>query len=227
MNNETISKEDIKQLVHFMNRIKAFEKIFIIQKDSMARLIWGLFLFGAGLLDYVISVMVYQTESSGFLTLVPWALAMLSALIFHFFSERHLINVYSWKKPQKEESKDDLILMFGFAIIFALIIILNTTGLHYFVFPSVSLVTGFLAYAVDRKNIKKHNNILDDRTSLLTPLLCVLASIAMVIIVLIDKNNFMFHSMIFGTAFGIGFCTTAFWNRKNLEKYVESEEIHS
>jgi hypothetical protein len=227
MSEETISKEEIKQLVHFMNRIKSFEKIFIIQKDSMDRLIWGLFLFGAGLLDYVISEMVYQTESSGLLTLLPWLLAIVSALILQFFSERHLVYIYSWEKPQKEENKDKIIMIFGFVVMALVIIIFNTMGLYYIVFPTVSLISGILTYTVDRKNFRKLENILDDRSSLLTPLLCVLAAIVMIVLVLLDENNFMFHNMIFGTAFGAGFCGTAIWNRKNLDTYVESEAIHS
>ena len=227
MSESTISNEDIKQLLLFMNRIKAFEKIFVIQKDSMVRLMWGLFLFGAGLLDFVITEMVYQTESSGVLTLLPWVLAILSGLILQFFSERHLINVYSWEKPQKEGSKYTFFQILAFVLMPVLISFFNTIGWYFLIFPSTALIFGFLVYVMDRKYVEAHKEILNDKSPLLTPSLCVLAAILMILLVLIDNAYLIFHSMVFGTAFGGGFCVTAFWNRKNLDKYVESEDIQA
>ncbi len=52
---QEISNADLKQLLHYMSRIKAFEKIFKIQKDSMTRLIWGLLIIGGGVLEFVIT----------------------------------------------------------------------------------------------------------------------------------------------------------------------------
>ncbi|MHA1966720.1 MAG: hypothetical protein ACW964_02845 [Candidatus Hodarchaeales archaeon] len=226
MKESTISDENIKQLLLFMNRIKAFEKILVIQKDSVIRLIWGLLLFGAGLLDYVITEMVYQTESYGIFTLVPWVLAIFSGLIIQFFSERHLINIYSWEKPQKEENKGTLVQILGFILIAVLIFFFGANELHFLTLPSIALIFGFLVYFIDRKYVETHKDILNKNSLLLIPLLCVLAATIMILLVIIDKSFYNFHSVVFGTAFGGGFCLTAFWNRKNLENYYEKEDIH-
>ena len=227
MSESTISKEEIKQLLLFMNRIKTFEKIFVIQKESVTRLIWGLLLFSAGLLDYVITFMVYQAESYGILTIIPWALAMLSGLIIQTFSERHLTNVYNWEQPKKEKNKDDLILILGFALMGVVVIIFNTPSMAIFIFPCIALISGFLAYYTDRKYVVKYKEILQKESSFIVTFFCFLAAILMVIIGLIDMNNINLHSVIFGAAIGGGFSFTAFWNKKSLDDYVKEEDLSS
>ena len=106
MQKESIPKEDIQQLLFFMNRIQAFEKTFLIQKESVTRLIWGLFLMGAGILDYVIYEMTVISGVYGFQTIIPWALAMFSGLVVQLFSDRHLINIYSRKKKDPKKSPE-------------------------------------------------------------------------------------------------------------------------
>ncbi|MFX0014490.1 MAG: hypothetical protein ACFFB2_09140 [Promethearchaeota archaeon] len=222
-----ISKEEIKQLLLFMNRIKVFEKIFIIQKDSMTRLIWGLFLFGAGSLSYVITEMVYQTESFGILTIVPWILAIFSGLIIQIFSDRHIVNIYSWEKPKREASSDTLFLILGFVLMAVLISFYNITALHVLTFPSVALISGFMVLVTDRKYYETNKEILNNKLFLITPVFCLLAASLMILLVLIDESIFIFHSVIFGTAFGGSFCITAYWNRKNIDSFLERGDLPS
>ena len=227
MSEPPISKEELKQLLLFMNRIQAFEKTFIIQKDSMIRLIWGLFLFGAGLLDYIITEMVYQTDSFGVFTLVPWILAIFSGLIIQIFSDRHLTNIYSWKKPTKETSNDTIFLILGFVIMAVLITYYNMNSLYSLTFPSIALISGFMSLVMDRKYFEINKEILNKNQFLITPLICVFAAILMILIALIDESFYNFHSMIFGAAFGGSFCLTAFWNRKVIENFFEKIDTRS
>ena len=81
MEDSTISPAEIKQLLYYMNRVKSFEKTFIMQKDSMSRLIWGLLLIGAGILDGVFSSLRFF----GLVSVTPWILAIVSGLIIQGF----------------------------------------------------------------------------------------------------------------------------------------------
>ena len=208
MNESVISKEEIKQLLFFMNRIKAFEKTFSVQKDSMTRLIWGLLLFSAGILDYVIAEIVFKTDSFGAITIIPWGLAMLSGLIIQVFSDRQITNLYSWEKPTAEKSSDTLFLILGFAIIAVSVSFFNNSGFYFLTFPSITLISGFMAFVLDGKYYKKNREVLNPSLNLVIPIICVLAAILMILLVILDDSLFRLHSMLFGFAFGNTFLTS-------------------
>jgi hypothetical protein len=227
MNESVISKEEIKQLLFFMNRIKAFEKTFSVQKDSMTRLIWGLLLFSAGILDYVIAEIVFKTDSFGAITIIPWGLAMLSGLIIQVFSDRHITNLYSWEKPTAEKSSDTLFLILGFAIIAVSVLFFNNSGLYFLTFPSITLISGFMAFVLDGKYYRKNREVLNPNLNLVIPIICVLAVILMILLVIFDDSLFRLHSMLFGFAFGGSFSLIAFWNRNQISKFMENISVDS
>ncbi len=227
MNETIISKDEIKQLLFFMNRIKAFEKTFSVQKNSMTRLIWGLLIFGAGVLDYVITEMVFKTDSFGAVTIIPWALAILSGLIIQVFSDRHITNIYSWEKKTNENNTDTVFLILGFAIIAVSISFFNNSGLYFLSFPSITLISGFMAFVLDGKYFRKNREVLNVNLYLVTPIVCVVAAILMIIISILNDSLFRLHSMLFGIAFGGSFSLIAFWNRKQINTFFENTDIYS
>ncbi len=225
MQREPIPKEDIQQLLFFMNRIQAFEKIFLIQKESVTRLIWGLFLMGAGILDYVIYEMAVLSDVYGFQTILPWALAIFSGLIIQLFSDRHLINIYSWKKEDPKKNTDLLFLITGLVIIACVITFFNSTDFYFLAFPSITLISGFMALVSDRAVFQKNRDILRKNYYLITPLICVGASVLMLVVFWIDSSLYIFFGAIFGISFGGSFSLTAFWNRTNVEDFFNRSEV--
>ncbi|MFW9996832.1 MAG: hypothetical protein ACFFD4_32620 [Candidatus Odinarchaeota archaeon] len=221
MNQKTISKDEIQQLLFFMNRIRAFEETFLIQKDSITRLIWGLLLIGAGILDWAFFEMAFKTGEFGLFTILPWVIAIFSGLIIQIFSDRHITNIYSWERPKKEFNSDTLFLIAGFAIMAVLISYYNMNNISSLSFPSVALISGFMSLVMDRSYFKKNEEVLEQKLYLFIPMVCIVTAIVMTAIVLIDKSLFRFHGLIFGVTFGGSFSTVAFWNRKQVGSYIE------
>lgn len=225
MKKESISKEDIQQLLFFMNRIQAFEKTFLIQKESITRLIWGLFLMGAGILDYVIYEMTIISEIYGFQTLLPWILAIFSGLIVQLYSDRHLVNIYSWKKERPEKNTNTLFLITGFIIMAIVITFFSSTDLHFLTFPTIALISGFMSLVGDRDFYQKNKNIITKNSFLITPIICVGAALLMLLVSWIDLVFIKFHGAIFGISFGVSFAIVAFWNRTKVEEFFEQTEV--
>jgi MFS family permease len=228
MSNQQISKEEIKQLLGFMNRIKAFEKIYLLQKNSITKLIWGLLLMGAGVLGFIISKIIYSAdnpESFEYYTIFPWVIAIFSGLIIQIFSDRHLTNVYSWEKPETKNDRDTLFLMIGLIVIAILISFFNSSDLYFLMFPTIALFSGFLSWIGDRKYYPENHEILDQRLIYFTPIVCIVASILMVLVYLINNSYFEVQNILFGISFGGSFSLTAFWDRSQVEKYLEKIDI--
>jgi hypothetical protein len=228
MKEQPISKEEIKQLLFFMNRIKAFEKTFIIQKNTMTRLIWGLLLIGAGILDFVITKIVYMTESSGIitlLTLVPWLIAIFSGLIIQIFSDRHITNIYSWKKSEEKIAGDTIFITLGFILMGVVIAFTSNPDFFYLTFPAVALISGFLSLVTDESYFRKNKDILNQNLVYFIPGVCVGIAALMIISFMTDKSLIDLDSVIFGFGFGGSFCLTAFWNRKKVNTYIEQTDI--
>lgn len=228
MSNQQVSKEEIKQLLSFMNRIKAFEKTFIIQKNSIIKLIWGLLLMGAGVLGFVISKIIYaseSTESFGVYTIVPWVIAIFSGLIIQIFSERHLINIYSWEKQESKIDRGMLYLILGFIIMIFLVSYFNSTpDLYFLTFPSITIVSGLMSL-LDKKYYQENQEILNQKSLFLTPIVCIIVTVIMIVLFMIDKSNIHFQGVLFGFGFGGSFSFNAFMDRKGVEKYLEKIDI--
>ncbi|MFX0086389.1 MAG: hypothetical protein ACFFAU_12035 [Candidatus Hodarchaeota archaeon] len=193
----------------------------------MTRLIWGLLIFSAGVLDYVIAEIVFKTDSFGAVTIIPWGLAIISGLIIQVFSDRHITNIYSWEKPKNENINDTLFLILGFAIIAVSISFFNNSGFYFLSFPSITLISGFMAFVLDGKYFRKNREVLNPNLYLVTPIICVFAAILMIILIILDDSLFRLHSMLFGIAFGGSFSLIAFWNRNQINKYFENTDIYS
>ncbi|UCE12898.1 MAG: hypothetical protein JSV04_11985 [Candidatus Heimdallarchaeota archaeon] len=225
MQKESISKDDIQQLLFFMNRIQAFEKTFLIQKESIIRLIWGLFLMGAGILDYVIYEMTVISEVYGLQTLLPWVLAIFSGLIIQLYSDRHLVNIYSWKKEDPEKNTNTLFLITGFVIMAIVITFFSSTDLYYLTFPFIALISGFMSLVGDRDFFQKNKDIFKRNFYLFTPVICVGAALLMLLVSWMDPEFIKFHGAIFGISFGGSFGIIAFWNRIKVEEFFEQTEV--
>ncbi len=225
MEKTEISKEEIKQLLAFMERIKAFEKTFIIQKDSMNRLIWGLLLFSAGILDCMLIELQIITDEVGILTTVPWLIAIFSGLILQLFSNRHLTNVYSIQKVKETDSLGNMYLISGFFLMGVLITFYNASGLYYLIFPSISLISGFMALILDRKHYDENQDLISRSGYFLNPIMSLFAAITMIVLYLINGLFFKFHGLIFGFSFGGSFILSAFWNRNRIDEYIKRTDL--
>ena len=225
MQKDSIPKEDIQQLLFFMNRIQAFEKTFLIQKESVTRLIWGLFLMGAGILDYVIYEMAVISDVYGIQTMVPWVLAIFSGLIVQFFSDRHLVNIYSWKKEDPKKNTNIFFLITGFIIIACVITVFNSTDFYFLTFPSITLFSGFMSIVLDRAFFQKNADIINMNYYYLAPLICVGATLLMLVLFWIDTTFYRFFGVIFGISFGGSFSLVAFLNRTKVDEFFERTEV--
>ncbi|MFX1284832.1 MAG: hypothetical protein ACFFB5_14320 [Promethearchaeota archaeon] len=221
MENSIISPADIKQLLYYMNRVKAFEKTFMIQKDSMARLIWGLLLVGAGILDGVFS----SLQFFGLASITPWILAMVSGLIIQSFSDRHLTNIYSRKTQEKGINSNNLFLIGSFFIMGVAVIFFSFAKLQYLTFPTIALISGFTALVQDKKYYLKYEEILPKQGYLMVPIVSFSAAIIMLLGNFIDPEFFLYGGLIFGFTFGTSFCFGAFWNRRYIDTYIEKIDI--
>ncbi|MFX0209303.1 MAG: hypothetical protein ACFFDT_25190 [Candidatus Hodarchaeota archaeon] len=221
MENSIISPADIKQLLYYMNRVKSFEKTFIIQKDSMSRLIWGLLLIGAGILDGVFS----SLEIFGLVTITPWILAIVSGLIIQSFSDRHLINIYSRKTQKKGLESNTLFLIGSFMILGVAVLFFNFSELHFLTFPAVALISGFSALVSDRNYFLKNQEILPNMAYLVTPIASFTVAVILLLGNFIDPLFFLIGGFIFGLTFGTSFCFVAFWNRRQVDAYIERIDI--
>jgi hypothetical protein len=225
MSETPISKEEIKQLLFFMNRIKAFEKTFIVQKNTMARLIWGLLLVGAGILDFVIRQMAYEVENSDYLTLLPWIIAIFSGMIFQIFSDRHITNIYSWQKSQEEDNSGTTFISLGFILMGVVVVVTSTPDLYFLTFPIICLISGFMALITDNRYFKENRDILNIKHIYFIPIVCVILALVLLLSFMIDKSNVAFSSVIFGCGFGGSFSLIAFWNRKKVIMYIEQTDL--
>ncbi len=221
MEDSTISPAEIKQLLYYMNRVKSFEKTFNIQKESMSRLIWGLLLIGAGILDGVFS----SLKIFGVVSITPWILAIVSGLIIQGFSDRHLINIYSRKIQEKGLDSSTLFLIGSFIIMGVAIGFFSFNEMEFLSFPTVALISGFTALVLDKNYYSKSEEILSKMAYLVTPIVSFSAAIILLLGNFIDSSFFLMGGLIFGCAFGTSFCFVAFWNRRQIDAYIEKMEI--
>ncbi len=225
MEKSEVSKEELKQLLVFMQRVKAFEQTFMIQKESMNRLIWGLLLCGAGILDCALIELQILTEEVGILTTLPWLIAIFSGLIMQLFSNRHLTNIYSIQKESKLDSTGNVYLISGFILMGILITIYNASGLYYLIFPSISLISGFISLIADRKQYLEHQALIHRFSYLLNPIVSFVAAVLMILLFSLDSTFFKYHGLIFGLSFGGSFVLSAFWNRNRINNYIRKIDI--
>ncbi|MFX1515519.1 MAG: hypothetical protein ACFFC6_04360 [Promethearchaeota archaeon] len=221
MEDSPISSTEIKQLLYYMNRIESFEKTFIIQRDSVSRLIWGLLLIGAGILDGVFSSLHFF----GLASITPWILAIVSGLIIQNFSNRHLIDIYSRQTQDKGTESNNLFLIGSFVIMGVAIFFFNMTEMHYLIFPIIALISGFTSIVEDRKYYSKNEEILNKMASFVTPIVSFSAAIVMLLGNLIDPEFFLYAGLIFGCTFGSSFSFVAYWNRRQIDIYIEKIDI--
>ncbi len=221
MEDSPISPAEIKQLLFYMNRVKSFEKTFIIQKDSISRLIWGLLLIGAGVLNAVFS----SLEIFGIISITPWVLAIVSGLIVQGFSDRHLINVYSRKTQEKGIRSGTLFLIGSFTILGVVVAFFSFSGMTYLTFPAVALISGFSVLVSDRNYYSKNKEILPKMASLLTPIVAFTTAIILLLGNFIHPSFFLIGGFLFGLLFGSSFCFVAVWNRRQIDAYIKKIDI--
>jgi hypothetical protein len=235
---QEISNADLKQLLHYMSRIKGFEKIFKIQSAMTIRLIWGLLIIGAGVLEFVITQLLilnqdYSTSYSeflsqtSFLTIIPWIFALSSALIIQLFSDRHITNIYSYETKKIGENTDTFFLLRSFILMVLIVQIFALTDLLMLAYPSITLIAGFTAYVIASKQYLKFQEVITRRTHLIIPISTGLAIIVMVSGNIISPMFFQYLGLIFGLFFGGSTVVSAFWNRKLINSFLAIEDDKS
>ncbi|MHA1942560.1 MAG: hypothetical protein ACW97P_12710 [Candidatus Hodarchaeales archaeon] len=231
---QEISNTDLKQLLHYMSRIKAFEKIFVIQKDSMTRMIWGLLLIAGGLLEFVIvQLLILAIDAGlvthplwGYLNNIPWILAIGSGLVIQLFSDRHITNIYSYETKKEGEDTGIFFLIRSFVLMALVLQVFAMIGLTMLIYPAITLIVGITAFILDNKQHLhlEFQEVITKRTYLITPISAGIAIIVMVGGIILSPAFFQFQGLIFGVSVGASRSISAFWNRQLINSYLTIED---
>ncbi|MHA2030191.1 MAG: hypothetical protein ACW98F_16485 [Candidatus Hodarchaeales archaeon] len=229
---QEISNADLKQLLHYFSRIKAFEKIFIIQKDSMTRMIWGLLLIAGGVLEFVITQLLILTIGSGlvthplwgYLNNIPWILAIGIGLVIQLFSDRHITNIYSYDTKKEGEDAGTFFMIRSFVLMALVLQVFAMIGLVRLIYPTITLIAGITAFILDNKQHLEFQEVIKRRTYLITPISAGIAIIVMVGGIIISPVFWQFQGLIFGVSFGASRSISAFWNRQLINSYLAIED---
>jgi hypothetical protein len=229
---QEISNADLKQLLHYMTRISTFEKVFIIQKDSMIRLIWGLLLIAGGVLEFFLTQLLILTIGSGlvthplrgYLNNIPWILVIGIGLVIQLFSDRHITNIYSYN-TEKEGKGTEIFFMIRSFVLMALVLqVFAMIGLVRLIYPAITLIAGISVFISDNKQHLEFQEVIKRRTYLITPISAGIAIIVMVGGIIISPVFWQYQGLIFGLSFGFSRSINAFWNRRLIDSYLAMED---
>jgi hypothetical protein len=229
---QEISNTDLKQLLHYMSRIKAFEKIFVIQKDSMTRMIWGLLLIAGGVLEFVIVQLLILAIGAGlvthplwgYLNNIPWILVIGSGLVIQLFSDRHITNIYSYETKKEGEDTPIFFLLSTFVLMALVLQVFAMIGLTMLIYPAITLIVGITTFILDNKQHLEFQEVITKRTYLITPGVSLGAIVVMVGGVILSPAFFQYQGLIFGVSFGASRSISAFWNRQLINSYLAIED---
>ncbi len=214
-----ISPEEIRELLSYMEKIKNFEKRYKLQIIAVERIIWGLLLIIAGIIDFTFAAYIFEYGP----VFIPWVLIIpVGLLMTHFLSNQTKIIKESEEKPPFYKQPINIAFVF---IIIAIIITSNET-LYFLVMPSIGIIMG-IALLIDRTFVLPGQLRM---VEYLTPVLIMLTAIVNILgylfisnvtitFLAIDNTEFsIFHGIIFGSVFGVMELFQAYLTRKQLKK---------
>jgi len=207
-----IKPTEIKALLKYVNRIQQYEEIFAYQLDTMVRMVWGLLLMIAGILDwYFFSIGVY-------VSIVPWGLAIFSGLVIHYFSEKYL----SFTKEPIVQKQDASVLTVFFILLMLLNLVLNAFELYYFLYPSIAFATALLVIYTDLNDPKNCANLMDRDYSNFIILGALLAGVIDVILGIgLGLEALNYQGIVFGLLFGGSMALVAYLNNKKINEHIQ------
>ncbi|MHA2296470.1 MAG: hypothetical protein ACXAEU_00670 [Candidatus Hodarchaeales archaeon] len=214
MSDKNLSTDDIKDLLYYLERVKSFEHVYTLQTDTMIRLIWGVLLFGASIIDLVLRLF-----EPGLLIFVPWIVAISSAVLIQEFTSRY----FPVQKQFREiKMKYDRHLKSIFLMVIIILITNFSIELAAFQMPAIAILFAYTQYKMDENYYENYSPVLKRNLRTFIPSL-VLASGAVNII-----GHFLFsaifwpYGFIFGSFYGGSLLIVSFWNRKFIKQYMNT-----
>lgn len=215
-----ISPEEIRELLSYMEKIKNFEKRYKLQIIAVERIIWGLLLIIAGLLDFTFAAYIFQYGP----VFIPWVLIIPVGLL--------MTNFLSNQTKIIEESEEDKIPFYkqpiniAFILIVISIIAFSNEILYFLVMPSIAIIMG-VALLLDRTFILPGKlRVIEYLTPVLIMLTAIvnilgyyfISNVTITFLVIANTGFSIFHGIIFGTVFGMMELIQAYLTRKQLKK---------
>ncbi len=203
--NSEISKNEMKELLNFMQRIKNFERLSNIKIWAVERLTWGLLLIAGGILDFVILHFTY--DIIGWITTLLWILIIAIALLLSNFQRR---NIFITTKKQ-EISFYQKTQYFWITIAIALVFVFGSTDLNHLTFPVIAGMIGSLLLIDNYLAKRKAPSFAAKINYYLTPISFLLTTIINLVGFFVVGEYFeLYQGLVFGCLTGIVFAYGAF-----------------
>jgi len=204
MHNE-MSKDEMKKLLNFMQRIENFERLNNFQTWAVERLTWGLLLIAAGILDFVI--LWFTHEIIGWITTIMWFLILVIALLLSNFQRRNV--VLTTRKRSYSFFEKTQYYWIGFAIVLAFIF--GTTDLNHLTFPVIAGLIGIIMFVDNFLPKRKITTYESKIIYYVTPIIFILTSIINLVGFLVVGEIFeLYQGLAFGCITGVALVYGAF-----------------
>ncbi|MFW9916734.1 MAG: hypothetical protein ACFFGZ_14105 [Candidatus Thorarchaeota archaeon] len=230
-----LSPIELRELLHYMNRVKSFERISRIQTYSTKLLIWGFLILVAGVAETLLNL------SRGALgTAVMWILAFGAMLAVDIFSRYQMLT----KEPFTSRRKWELFITFNIAALIVLSLDLLLETAKELIWPLWGVYFAWFFYTGEDW-LEQHPDILQRNFRRFVPLMCLISVIVnllgwLLFVQLPEFTTFVksipntkepeethildFMSLIFALFFGLAMITVAFANKNSIDKYFASIE---
>ncbi|MFW9990836.1 MAG: hypothetical protein ACFFD4_02130 [Candidatus Odinarchaeota archaeon] len=192
--------------------MKSFEIIYALQTDTMIRLIWGVFLFGASILDLLLRIL-----DAGLLVFIPWVVAITSALIIQESTDRYFPIQKQFKEIKAKYNRHLRSIFLMVAIILITDIISELAVLQ---MPAIAVLFAYTFYKMDENYYEYHSAVLKKNLRNFIPALLLISGAVNVVGHYLYSSIFWPYGFIFGIFFGGSMITVSFWNRRNIKQYM-------
>jgi hypothetical protein len=211
--NSEVSKQDMKQLLTLMQRIENFEKLNNMQIWSVNRLVWGLLLLTAGILDFII--LKYTSGIIGWITTISWALTLVMGMLITSFQRKNVV-VTGKKRKRSFYTRTQ---HYWITLAFGLVFIFGYTELNHLTFPVIAILMGALLLIDNYLAKRKTSSFAGIVIHYGTPIAFLLTAIINIVGFYVIGEIFEFYQgLIFGAVIGIAFIYGAFLLRGIIDR---------
>ncbi|MFW9852504.1 MAG: hypothetical protein ACFFDS_06155 [Candidatus Thorarchaeota archaeon] len=204
MQNE-MSKDEMKKLLNFMQRIENFERLNNFQIWAVERLTWGLLLIAAGILDFVI--LWFTHEFIGWITTLMWFLILVIALLLSNFQRRNVVLTTRKRKYSFYARTQH----YWIGLAMALVFIFGYTDLNHLTFPVIAGMIGIVMFVDNFLPRRKITTYTSKIIYYVTPVLFILTSIINIVGFLVIGEIFeLYQGLVFGCITGLALAYGAF-----------------
>ncbi|MHA2273591.1 MAG: hypothetical protein ACXACI_17185 [Candidatus Hodarchaeales archaeon] len=230
-----LSPIELRELLHYMNRVKSFERISRVQTYSTKILIWGFLILVAGVAETLLNL---SRGSLG--TAVMWILAFGAMLAVDIFSRYQMLT----KDPFTSRRKWELFLTFSIIVLIVLSLDLILETAKELIWPLWGVYFAWFFYTGEDW-LEQHSDILQRNYRRFVPLMSLFSVIVNLLGWLLfvhlpefetfvksipntkdpEKTHILdFMSLIFAFFFGMAMVAVAFANKYSIDKYFASIE---